>query len=229
MSIHAGHRQRLRQRFKEMGLKGFADHEILELLLFYCISRRDTNAIAHKLIDRFGTFSQVLEAPVSELKKVEGIGEHTALFLSMLPEVMGRYWEKRLPQNEALTKISDYGRYIVPKFVSPRNEEVYLLCLDAKCMVLSCRKVGEGGINATSISIRKIVEVALMENATSVVLAHNHPSGIALPSHEDIVTTKAVATALRMVDVILSDHIIVADNDYVSLVESKLYDPDWVC
>lgn len=228
MSIHAGHRQRLRERFEEMGFTGFADHEILELLLFYCIPRRDTNAIAHRLKERFGNFAQVLDAPVSELKKVEGMGENAAQFLSLIRHVANHYLQMRLPQGIPLTKVHEYGEYLVPKFTSPRNEEVYLLCLDAKCMVLSCRKVGDGGINSTSISIRKIVETALAENATSVVLAHNHPSGVALPSQEDLATTKLIANALIMVDVILTDHIIVADRDYISFVESKLYSPDTV-
>lgn len=228
MSIHAGHRGRLRERFRELGLAGFADHEVLELILFHCIPRKDTNLIAHNLIDRFGTLARVLDAPVSELKKVEGVGENAAVFLSLIREVTGRYQESRFPQNEALTSVKAYGDYLLAKFNSLRNEEVYLLCLDAKCMVLSCRKIGDGGINSASISIRKIVEMALAENATSVVLAHSHPSGLAIPSQEDVATTKLVANALIMVDVVLSDHIVVADNDYVSMVQSNYYNPDTV-
>lgn len=226
MSIHNGHRQRVRERFLESGLSGFAEHEVLELLLFYCIPRCDTNEIAHRLIDRFNSFAQVLDAPISELEKVEGIGENAAIFLTLMREVSGYYQVNRFAKNEALTTIDAYGRYLVPYFSTQRSEEVYLLCLDAKCMVLCCRKVGDGSINATNVSIRKIVEMALTANATSVVLAHNHPSGVALPSAEDIATTKLIANALIMVDVILNDHIIVADNDYTSLVLSKYYSPD---
>ena len=100
------------------------------------------------------------------------------------------------------------------------NETVFLLCLDAKCKVLACRKVGEGSVNSANVPIRRIVEIALATNATSVVLAHNHPSGIALPSDEDVATTYRVAEALRMVDIILVDHIVVADDDFVSMVHS---------
>ncbi|MBO5837896.1 MAG: DNA repair protein RadC [Oscillospiraceae bacterium] len=226
MSIHDGHRQRVRERFLNSDLTAFEDHEVLELLLFYCIPRCDTNEIAHRLVKRFGSFAQVLDAPVCELQKVEGIGESAAVFLSLMRSVSGYYQKSRLEKNTALTTISEYGNYLVPHFLTQRTEEVYLLCLDAKCMVLGCNKVGDGNINSTNISIRKIVDMAISSNATSVVLAHNHPSGIALPSAEDVATTKLVANALIMVDVILNDHIIVADNDYVSMVESNLYRPD---
>lgn len=226
MSIHDGHRQRVRDRFLNSDLTSFEDHEVLELLLFYCIPRCDTNEIAHRLVKRFGNFAQVLDAPISELQKVEGIGENAAVFLSLMRSVSGFYQKSRLAKNTALTKISEYGNYLIPHFSTQRTEEVYLLCLDAKCMVLGCNKVGDGNINSTNISIRKIVDMAISSNATSVVLAHNHPSGIAVPSAEDIATTKLVANALIMVDVILNDHIIVADNDYVSMVESNLYSPD---
>ncbi len=226
MSIHKGHRQRIRERFLKSGLSGFEEHEVLELLLFYCIPRCDTNGIAHNLVNRFGSFAQVLDAPVSELEKIGGIGANAAVFLSLMRQVSGYYQINRFAKNEALTSTDAYGRYLIPYFATQRSEEVYLLCLDAKCMVLSCQKVGDGSINATNISIRKIVEMALAANATSVVLAHNHPSGIAIPSAEDIATTKLVANALIMVDVILSDHIIVADGDYISLVQSNLYNPD---
>lgn len=226
MSIHKGHRQRLKERFLKSGFADFEEHEVLELLLFYCIPRKDTNPIAHDLISRFGSFAQVLDAPVSELQKVEGIGENAATFLSVIRQTSGFYQINRFSKNKALTTTEAYGRYLVPYFSTQRSEEVYLLCMDAKCMVLCCRKVGDGSINSTSISIRKIVEIALAANATSVVLAHNHPSGIAIPSAEDIATTKLVANALLMVDVILNDHIIVADNDYTSLLLSNLYQPD---
>ena len=100
---------------------------------------------------------------------------------------------------------------------------VYLLCLDAKCKVICCRQISEGTVNSAGISVRKIVEVALAVNATSVILAHNHPSGIAVPSEEDIDTTFKVAKALKAVDVVMMDHIVVADDDYVSLAFSGLY------
>ena len=219
-SIHKGHRERLKKRFQETGLDSFTDIQVLELLLFYVIPRRDTNPIAHALLDRFGSLSQVLEAPLEELKKVDGIGQEAAAFLHLIPASGRYYMVDKTIQSKVLTTVEQCGQYLLPYFFGRNVEMVYLLCLDAKCKVLCCKEVGEGSVNTAGISVRKIVETALAANATSVVLAHNHPSGIALPSPEDLQTTKRVATALRAVDIHLVDHIIVADDDYISLALS---------
>ena len=219
-SLHSGHRDRLKQRFLEQGLDGFTDIQVLELLLFYSIPRQDTNPIAHKLLEHFGSLSQVLEAPAEELMKVGGIGEHSAVLLRLMNE-MGRYYLVDKAQREkVLPTIEDCARYLMPHFYGRVHETVFLLCLDAKCKILSCKEVGEGGINSAGISVRKVVETAIREGASTVVLAHNHPSGIALPSAEDIHTTRRVAAALQSVEVALADHIVVADGDYVSMVQS---------
>ena len=220
MSIHDGHRQRLKQRFQEEGLDGFTQIQALELLLFYCIPRKDTNPIAHALIERFGSFSQVLEAPVAELCKVPGVSRNTALFLQLNREAGRFYLVDRMQKNTVLTTLDACAAYMVPRFYGRSVETVYLLCLDAKCKVLCCKEVGEGSVNSAGISVRKIVETALHANATSVVLAHNHPSGLALPSEEDLQTTRRIAAGLQAVEIQLVDHIIVADDDYVSMAQS---------
>ena len=220
MSIHDGHRQRLKERFARGGLDSFTDVQVLELALFYCIPRKGTNPIAHALLERFGSLSQVLEASVEALQKVPGIGENTAIYLTMLPQI-GRYYLVDRSQRElVLPTIEKCGAYLTSYFFGRSTESVYMLCLDAKCKVLCCREVGQGSINSAGISVRKIVEVALATNATTVILAHNHPSGLARPSGEDIQTTRRVAAALAAVEVHLADHIVVADGDYVSMVQS---------
>lgn len=220
MSIHDGHRQRMKERFRNEGLDHFSDIQVLELLLFYCIPRKDTNPIAHALLERFGSLSQVLDAPIGELAKVPGMGESAATFLSLTTAV-GRYYQVDRAMNvEILTSIEQCGRYLVPFFYGRRNETVFLLCLDAKCKVLCCKEIGEGSVNSAGVPIRRIVETALGVNATTVILAHNHPSGIAVPSGEDVVATHRVAAALRTVDIVLADHIVVAEEDFVSMVQS---------
>ena len=220
MSIHDGHRQRLKERFRTEGLDNFSDIQVLELLLFYCIPRRDTNPIAHALLERFGSLSQVMDAPIEELAKVPGMGEGAATFLS-LTTAAGRYYQVNRAMNvEILTSVEKCGQYLVPYFYGRRNETVFLLCLDAKCKVLCCKEIGEGSVNSAGVPIRRIVEAALGVNATTVILAHNHPSGIALPSGEDIQATQRVAAALSTVDIALADHIVVADDDFVSLAQS---------
>ena len=219
-SLHAGHRKRLKRRFLEEGLDNFTDIQVLELLLFFVIPRKDTNPIAHGLLEHFGSLYQVLEAPVEELMKVEGIGEQTAVFLSLTTEVSRYYLVNRASQTAIMRNIDDCAEYMAPFFFGRRNETVFLLCLDAKGKVLCCKEVGEGSVNSAGISIRKIVETALGANASTVMLAHNHPSGVAVPSAEDIQTTRRVAMALQAVDIVLADHIVVADGDYVSMVQS---------
>ena len=225
MSIHQGHRQRLKDRFLLEGLDNFNEVQVLELLLFYCIPRQDTNPVAHELIKRFGSMSQVMEAPISELESVPGMGRNAALFLRLISEASRYYQVNRAMRCSVLRTIEECGDFLVPHFVGRRNETVFLLCLDAKCKLLCCTEISEGSVNAAGISARKVVEAALSANATTVILSHNHPSGLALPSGEDVMTTKHIAAALEMVDIVLADHIIVSDDDYTSMVASGFYQP----
>ena len=228
-SVHDGHRQRLRQRFVTEGLDNFTDVQVLELLLFQCIPRRDTNALAHELISRFGSLSQVLDTSLEELKRVDGIGENAAIFLKLLPAVTRYYSVDRSKRSGTFLQTTEAcGQYLLGFFEGQVNEIVYLLCLDSKCKPLICQKVGEGSVNSAGVSIRRVVEVALAANATSVVMAHNHPGGIALPSHEDILTTRRVAAALEAVDIRLADHLVMADGDFTSMLQSGYYRPgEW--
>lgn len=223
MSIHEGHRQRLKNRFLKEGLDNFEPIQVLELLLFYAVPRIDTNPLAHDLLERFGSLSAVLEASPSQLKAVEGIGDNAATFLSLVTAA-GRYYQKSTKMDcKSLTTIEACGDYLIPCFQGKKNEVVYLLCLDTKCKLLSCLEVGEGSVNSAAVPIRRIVEMALGTNASIVVLAHNHPSGLAIPSSDDVQTTRRLAIALDAVEIDLWDHIIVADGEFVSLAQSDLY------
>lgn len=225
MSIHEGHRQRLKDRFRAEGLDNFDERHVLELLLFYCIPRQDTAPLAQRLLDHFGSVAQVLEASVEELEKISGVGYNVSTLLALTTEIGRYYLVNRTMNLDILNTTEDCGYYLMRRFHGRRNETVFLLCLDAKCKVLCCREVGEGSVNSANIPIRRIVEIALGVNATTVVLAHNHPSGLAIPSDEDVHTTKRVAAALDTVEIQLADHIVVADDDYVSLAQSGYYRP----
>lgn len=225
MSVHEGHRKRLKERFVREGLDHFDEINVLELLLFYSLPRVDTNLLAHRLLEQFGSLTNVLDAPVEELVKLPGIGENTAVYLSLI-SAAGRYYQMQKAEAVgAVSTVEDFSQVLIPKFLGRRNEQVYLLCLDAKCKLICCRQVGEGSVNSAGISVRRIVEVALAVNATSVVLAHNHPSGLALPSAADVQTTIRIGNALRAVDVALVDHLVVSDEESVSMVQSGLYRP----
>ena len=193
MSVHAGHRKRLKERFRQEGLDSFDELHVLELLLFYCIPQKDTNLLAHELLDRFGSLPQVLEATAEELEKVPGVGEHVSTLLTLITDISRYYMVSRSARFDVLLTNEQCGDYLLPYFVGRRDETVFMLCLDAKCKVLCCKEVGRGSVNSAGVPVRRVVETALGVNATTVILAHNHPSGIALPSKEDILTTRRVA------------------------------------
>lgn len=226
MSIHEGHRQRLKDRFRREGLDNFDELYVLELLLFYCIPRKDTNPIAHRLLEQFGSLTAVLEASPEELEKVEGINKTTSTFLSLITQV-GRYYQvRRAEPGDILRTSGQCGNYLMPYFFGRDTETVFMLCLDAKCKVICCKKVGEGNVNSANIPIRRVVEMALSANATSVVLAHNHPSGLALPSADDVQTTLRVSAALETVEIALADHIVVCGDDFISMAQSQYFTPN---
>ena len=221
MGIHDGLREKMRRRFLSGGLEQFADHEALELLLYYAIPRRDTNPIAHALIDRYGSLSAVLAAPVEDLQKVEGIGESAAILLKLVPRLCAKARLADADRQELiLNTASRAGAYLLERFYGEQNEVIYQLCLDRKGKLLACKKLGEGSIASAALDVRKLVENAILHSASSVVLAHNHPSGIASPSHEDYAATDRARNALETIGVALADHIIVAAGDFVSLAES---------
>lgn len=217
MSIHDGHRERMRQQLKKSGMDSLSDVQVLELLLYYAAPRGDTNPTAHALLERFGSLDNVFCAPESELRRVVGVGTSAAQLLLLVPQVARRCMMSRGAQLQVLNTTTKCGQYLLPYFHGAHEEIVYLLCLDAKCKALDCVLVHHGSVNVASIAARKVVKTALDANATSVVLAHNHPSGLALPSTEDQQTTRVLRAALDAVGIILVDHIIVADDDFVSM------------
>lgn len=222
---HNGHRERKKQQFREHGLDAFADHEVLELLLYYAIPRQDTNPIAHRLIEHFGSLDAVLSAPPEELEKVDGMGAHAATLLALLLPTIRRAYMTARKGGVALSSAERLGQYFCELFFGARDEAFYEVCLDAKGKLLRCYKVADGSVDMVNVNVRAIVENALRCQASAVALAHNHPSGVALPSSDDNATTLIIYDALRTVGIALVDHIIVADNDYVSLRENGLLPP----
>lgn len=220
MGIHDGHREKMRKRFENGGLEYFADHEALELLLFYAIPRRDTNPIAHALMERYGSLSAVLNAPLEDLRKVDGIGENAAVLLRLVGQMEPKARLAEADAAQPITSAEAAGRYLLERFYGVRHEEAYQLCIDRKGKLLTCKRLTEGSDSYVEMDVRRIVENALLSSASGVIIAHNHPSGIALPSADDISTTRRVKEALRTISVQLIDHIIVADGDFVSLAQS---------
>ncbi len=221
-SVHDGHRQRLKRRFIKGGLRDFEPHAALELLLSYAIPRRDTNELAHRLIRHFGGFDRVLEADLQSLTQVDGVGEHTAVLLKAVFESMAFYDAQRNRKGFVASSSANAIRYAQSLFVGEQQEISYLMCFDAKLRLINCPEITRGSLTQTAVSIKRIVELASLNKAVSVILTHNHPNGVAMPSQEDIEATRQIMRALKLIDVRLSDHIVVGEKFAVSLADTGL-------
>ena len=224
--MHEHHRARVKSRFENQTLDGFEEHQVLEMMLFYAIPRKDTNEIAHRLIDRFGSFPRVMDAPIEEIEKIEGIGHESALLIKFIRDTYRYYNICKAKSIKQVKSIQECVEYFKAYLHGRKNEEVYLLCLDGKCRVLNCVKVDEGDFCSVRVSTRKIVNIAIAENATSVMIAHNHPGGFSYPSGEDQNATYEIARMLKSSGVYLTDHIVISDEECVSFLQSGLYSPE---
>lgn len=217
MGVHEGHRQRIKDRYAETGLEGFNDLTALEFLLFYAVPRKDTHELAHELMDRFGSFTGVLEADMDELRSVNGIGDNAAMLLSLIPQISRRYMERKtLPQRQ-IKNSTDAAQFFVSKFAYEYNEVAYAMFLDSRHCIICTKQMSRGVVNGLELSVRSLVEACLKLHAQSVIIAHNHPNADIEPSSEDEYFTVSLKKALFLVDIDLLDHIIVSGNEYLSL------------
>ena len=211
---HEGHRQRMKDRFLTNGLDGFSDHEILELLLFYAIPYRDTNPLAHTLVNRYGSWMQAVNADYQDLLTVPGVTPHVASLLTIVGQTAIRYY--RDIAMGAVVQLFDIDRmieYLIPWFLGEKDESVVLVCLDNKRKVLNTTRIFEGSVNSAQFNVRLAVQQALRDNATQIVLAHNHPNGFCFPSEADIATTKYLVEVLKPLDIRIIDHLIISEGD----------------
>ncbi|MDQ5983449.1 MAG: hypothetical protein RUMPE_00467 [Eubacteriales bacterium SKADARSKE-1] len=219
--MHKGHRERLRKKFIKAP-ESLERHELLELLLFFSIPRKTTNHIAHKLLDKFGSFSAIFDAPINTLTSVEGIGLASAILIKNVAVMIRLYAEdKATPNNKIITK-NQIGRLLMSKFTGRSEEHIALVLLDPKMRLLFCDIIAKGYFNKVEVNTREIIQLILNHHAKYVIVAHNHPSGLAFPTKNDIETTIFLKETLRRINVVLLDHFIFSDNDYVSLSDSDL-------
>ncbi len=223
-NVHKGHRERLKNAVVSSRHQDeYSPEKLLEMLLFYGIPQKDTAWIARELIKRFGDFSGVLDADIEDLVKIKGMTRNAACLIKLMRPVGRTYVISKFKTKEVLKNLGDIGDFIMTKFFSVDTECCALLCLNRLGKVLSFEIIGEGDTDSVGISTRTILERVLKTDTTAVVLAHNHPGGIALPSENDIIITAEVSNALKTVSVNLIDHIIIADDDYVSMAQSKRF------
>lgn len=221
-NIHAGHRDRLKKRFLREGLDAFEEHNIIELLLFFGIPFKDTNDIAHELLLRFGSISNLLDANIEDIMQVKGVGENAAILIKLIPSVCRIYLEQKDGGFESCDNIDKLGKMLCNKYLAVNVETVMLTLLDNAYRVISVEKVFEGSVNSAQVSTRKLVELALLKNASMVVISHNHPNGIAVPSIDDLETTTALMHLFDAINTPLLEHILVADNTYTPIIYNQL-------
>ena len=217
-SVHEGHRNRLKSKFIENGFQGFEPHNILELLLFYSIPRKDTNEIAHSLINRFGSLKNVFNASFEELIEVDGIKENSATLIKMVPMIAREYVNDSFKEVPVFDSANKIGEYFVNKFLGEKNEIVYAMLLSNKFELLSVVKVHEGSVNSAYVSSRKILDSVVKTNAAMIVLAHNHPDGTCCPSMDDIDTTANLASAFSAFNIPLVEHFLIAGKEYCAIM-----------
>ncbi len=221
---HKHHRIRVRTRYLKEGIKSMPDHNILELLLFYGIPYKDTNDIAHELIERFGDFNGVLDTPVEELMKVKGIGENAATLLHLVRDISLKYNDGKIEKRVAVGSEKRVTDFLKLKYADEKREIVHLVCVNSHGNLQRCIKICDGSPDSANIDNRMIVEAVIRFNTTNVILAHNHPQGFAVPSVADVNATRELIPVLNAIGVTLSDHIIVAQGDAFSMAKSRKYE-----
>ena len=217
------HRERLRERFSNTGFDGFHEYEVLEYLLTFIFRQGDVKPLAKHLINIFGSFAKVLDASVEELENVKGMGKASALSISAFRAAMAFYYQSHVKTDkEHITKMSLLVEMLRAQIGHKPNEVLFVIFLNAKNDVLAAKALGEGTVTQASVFPRKIMEEAIKYKATSVILAHNHPGGVAEPSEQDEIITVEIQKALALVEITLQDHIILANDEYYSFKRNGL-------
>lgn len=219
---HKGHRQRVKKRALNEGIDSFEDHQILELLLFYCLPMKDTNELAHTLIGHYGSLSGVFDADPKDLCDTAGVTENTAVLLSLMPALARRYQQGKFKQKAVLNSTTAAGEYTMALFTGRLNEAFYVICLNSQNQVNQATLLHEGTINEAPVYPRLIVETALRHQAASIILAHNHPGGSLKPSPADLAVTQKIKAATEAIAIPVVDHIIVAGAGYYSFAEQRV-------
>jgi len=213
---HEGHRERFKARYLESGLDGFHDHEVLELLLYYCYPRGDTNARAHKMLEEFGSLHNLFEADVATLMARLNCSENVAVMLNLMPAIANRYFRSKWSRKAVLNTIKAASDYAIDLFVGHTVERFYVLSLDSQRRLNNATLISKGTVDEAAVYPREVVRVAIQDKVTSVILAHNHPGGSMRPSRADLEVTRQIVEGLQFMGVDVLDHIIVAGDTYYS-------------
>jgi len=217
---HKNHRERLRKRFLETGLKGFAPHEVLELILFYSIPQQDTNEIAHRLIAHFGSLSAVLDADPADLMRVSGIKEISAALIKLIPVLCSYYQLDKLFGGKTFASIESIAEYCMYKTISETRERFYVMILDNNMRMLAYESLTEGSQSEVSVNMEQLAQVLFRYSGANFILVHNHPGGSPTPSEEDIILTQKIYSVTSPLNKFLIEHLIISGNRYVPIMQT---------
>lgn len=221
---HSGHRQRMKDRFLTDGnLDNFSDVNILEMVLFYAIPMKDTNPIAHALLDRFGSIENVFNASYDNLLTVPGVTPNAACLISMIPSLSHTYFDSMTSNVSSIPSVKQAADFLIPKFIGLTTEALYLVALNNRGKVLKVEKISQGDTVSTDSNIRKIVSTLLECKATAAIIAHNHPNGLCVPSREDHRVTYEISKVLSSISIRLVDHLIISGKEHFSLASNKKF------
>ena len=207
-------------RCQRTGFDSFADHEVLEMLLYYSKPRCDTNETAHLLLERFGRIDHVLEATPEELMQIDGIGQRSAVLLQLIRESARRYTKAVLQNRKRFSHIREVAEYASACFVGATSEQLYLFLFNNGMEMIDSILLTTGAINSAEIPSRLMIEKAILKKAACAVLAHNHPHGLAVPSDCDIQLTYHAAEVLGLINIPLLEHLVFAENRYACIMKS---------
>lgn len=217
----AGHRQRLRQKFIEAGLSGFLDYEIIELLLTLGTPRRDCKQMAKDAIKVFGSLANVLDATTQDLTKIKGIGPSNAFGIKLIGAVSEIYSKQKIEDGETLNSREKVVDYLKRKIGNEKKEHFVILCFDTRNKLIF-EDVSVGTLNASLVHPREVFYKAIQNNASHIIVAHNHPSGDSTPSEEDRLTTKRLVEAGKVIGISVIDHVIITKNNCCSIFKDSL-------
>ena len=220
--LHAGHRGRLRDRFRKSGADALPDYELLEMILFRALPRRDTKALAKQLISHFGSFAEVINAPETRLKEVKGVGESVITELKLVRAAALRLMKSKIVERPTFSSWSQVIDYVTAAQAYENREQFRILFLDKKNHLIADEVQGIGTVDHTPVYVREVVRRALELSATAIILVHNHPSGDPTPSRADIDMTRLIADAGKPLGVKVHDHIIVGRDGHSSLKALRL-------
>lgn len=223
-SLHKGHRKRVKTEFLEVGFNNKTpQHKMLEMLLFFCLPQGDTNPLAHELLNKYKNIAGVLDAPVEELIEFSGITESNVVLLKLIMPIARKYLADKQEGISDFGSLSEIGDFLLDRYTGLTEENLGVLSLDGNMKMKDFTFVEHGDLGSVGISTRKMIQLVLKTQATYIVIAHNHPSGIALPSATDCVMTENIANAFEHINVHLLDHIIIADGDYISMAQTQKF------